>query len=171
MTEQEPRTGIDTRYSAPGARPAAWRQARGRLAAAGVYWLTTVRPDGRPHVTPLIGVWHAGAVHFCTGAQERKARNLAASPHCVVTTGRNDLGAGMDVVLEGDAVPVTDEAVLRTLADLYEAKYGTDWRFEVRDGAFRNAGGGSALVFRVAPSTAFGFAKDPYAQTRWRFAA
>ena len=60
--------------------------------------------------------------------------------------------------------------MLRELADAWVAKYGEDWRFEVRDGAFHH-GPGSAHVFRVAPTTAFGFGKEPYSQTRWSFAA
>jgi len=39
----------------------------------------------------------------------------------------------------------------------------------VRDGAFEHEGG-TALVCRVAPSTAFGFGKgDTFSQTRFRF--
>jgi hypothetical protein len=37
----------------------------------------TVRPDGRPQVTPVVAVWLDGAVHFTTGPTERKAHNLA----------------------------------------------------------------------------------------------
>ena len=48
------------------------------------------------------------------------------------------------------------------------AKYGEEWRFEVRDGAFHH-GPGEAWVFEVAPSTAYGFAKGDYSHTRWRF--
>jgi hypothetical protein len=72
--------------------------------------------------------------------------------------------------VEGDAEQETDDAVLRRVAELYESKYGTEWHFDVRDGAFHGEGG-TALVFGVAPRTAFGFAKDPYSQTRWRFHA
>ena len=49
------------------------------LERAELYWLTTVRADGRPHVTPLIAVTADGAVHFCTGLREQKARNLEHS--------------------------------------------------------------------------------------------
>ncbi|QFG25164.1 pyridoxamine 5'-phosphate oxidase family protein [Actinomadura sp. WMMB 499] len=33
-----------------------WPEARRLLEDAELYWLATVRADGRPHVTPLIGV-------------------------------------------------------------------------------------------------------------------
>jgi hypothetical protein len=64
---------------------------------------------------------------------------------------------------------VSDEARLRRLAEEYESKYGSDWHFDVRDGAFAHEGG-VALVYEVAPVKAFGFRKgDEFSQTRWRF--
>lgn len=168
MSETEPVTELDARYSSPGARPTSWAEGRGVLETARVYWLSTVRPEGRPHVTPLLAVWADGALHFCTGATERKARNLAHHPEVVLTTGQNDLDRGLDLVVEGNAVRVNDDAPLRRLAGAYEDKYGSGWHFEVRDGAF-HGGGGAALVYRVAPATAFGFRKGEYSQTRWRF--
>ena len=87
------------------------------------YWLSTVRPDGRPHVTPLLGIWLEGAFYFCTGPGERKAKNLLANRHCVVTTGRNTLD-GLDLVLEGTAEVTSDPTELGRVADTYESKYG-----------------------------------------------
>jgi len=169
MVRNEPITDLDPRFSSQDASATGWSQARRQLAAAPVYWLTTVRPDGRPHVTPVIAVWVDAALCFCTGPTERKARNLAGNPHCVLTTGRDSLDEGIDLVVEGEAVRATDEATLRRLAAAYESKYGSDWHFDVRDGAFYGDGG-EALVFEVAPVTAFGFGKGAdFSQTRWRF--
>ncbi|MFI2369790.1 pyridoxamine 5'-phosphate oxidase family protein [Streptomyces sp. NPDC018833] len=169
MPTSDPRTDLDARFSDPKASPADWSEALALIRAAEVFWLTTVRPEGRPHVTPLIAVWHDGALHFCTGPDERKAKNLRANREVVLTTGGNALGEGQDVVVEGEAVRVTDEATLRTLAGLWVEKYGEYWTFQVRDGVFVGDGG-EALVFRVAPRTAFGFHKgEPFGQTRWRF--
>ncbi|MFF8814534.1 pyridoxamine 5'-phosphate oxidase family protein [Streptomyces pactum] len=165
---EEPTAELDPRYSVTGAAPTDWSEARERLESAEVYWLSTVRPDGRPHVTPLLSVWLDDALHFCTGPQERKARNLAANPNCVLTTGHNALGEGLDLVVEGAALPVTAGTALRRVAAGYEAKYGSEWHFEVRDGAFAGPGG-RALVFGVRPVTVFGFRKGAYSQTRWRF--
>ncbi|MEU4807317.1 pyridoxamine 5'-phosphate oxidase family protein [Actinosynnema sp. NPDC023587] len=161
-------TDTDPRYGDPAAPATPWSLARGRLAEAEVYWLSTVRPDGRPHVTPLIAVWHDEAVHLCTGQDERKARNIAENPNVVLTTGDNALHGGLDVVVEGTARRVVDPAALADLAAVWEAKYGPDWHFDVTEGGFANPHG-VALVFRVEPVTAFGFGKDPYSQTRWRF--
>jgi hypothetical protein len=173
MAETQARAELDARFSSDGAVATGWAQARRHLTDAQVYWLSTVRPDGRPHVTPLIAVWLEGALHFCTGPDERKAKNLADNPHCVLTTGCNTLDEGLDVVIEGDATPVVDGAMLRRVAAAYESKYGDDWHFDVGDGAFVGGAtgpGGRALVFQVAPVTAFGFGKGTYSQTRWRFA-
>jgi PPOX class probable F420-dependent enzyme len=163
-----PVTDTDPRYGDPEAGPTPWDEAERLLASAELAWLSTVRPDGRPHVTPLLTVWHDDALHFCTGRHEQKARNIADNPAVVLTTGVNALHGGLDVVVEGEAVRVDDPDRLRALADAWEAKYGAEWRFEVTDGGFANPHG-VALVFRVRPTTAFGFGKGPYRQTRWRF--
>ncbi|OIJ67159.1 pyridoxamine 5'-phosphate oxidase family protein [Streptomyces mangrovisoli] len=169
MPEPVPETRLDARYSDPAAVAVPWARARELLAAAELFWISTVRPDGRPHVTPLPAVWADGALHFCTGAEERKALNLAANPRVVLTTGRNTWDEGYDVVVEGEAARVTDDGRLRVLAAAWEEKYGPAWRFDVVNGVFRH-GGGDALVFSVAPRTVFGFGKgEPFSQTRWRF--
>jgi hypothetical protein len=133
-----------------------------------LYWVTTVRADGRPHTTPLIAVWLDGALHITTGPEEQKARNIAGNPHCILMTGCNTLHEGLDIVVEGDAVRVSDDATLQRIADAYESKYGSDWHFDVRDGAFHHEAG-EAWVFEVAPVTAYGFGKGAYSHTRWRF--
>ena len=141
MTMQMPVTDLDQRYSGEGTSATEWTEGRRRLEEAQLYWLVTVCPDGRPHVTPLISVAMDGARYFATGPEERKAKNLAENPHCILLTGNNTWDEGPDVVLEGDASTVTDEALLQRIADAYLAKYGEAWRFTVRDGAF--AGGRS----------------------------
>lgn len=172
MRANQPATTLDARFSSPDAAAIEWTVGATALSKADVYWLSTVRPDGRPHVTPLIAVWHEGALYITTGPDERKAKNLANNPHCVVTTGSNSLTEGVDLVVEGDAVRVTDEDRLQHVADVFASKYGTDtWHFTVQDGAFRNEGGGGiALVFEIDPSTVFGFGKgESFSQTRWQF--
>jgi len=108
---------------------------------------------------------------FCTGQNERKTKNLARNPRCVLTTGCNALhDEGIDVVVEGDAVRVSDTPRLERVAAAYESKDGSDWRFAVRDGAFHGGAGNVALVYEVTPATAFGFGRGTsFSQTRWRF--
>jgi nitroimidazol reductase NimA-like FMN-containing flavoprotein (pyridoxamine 5'-phosphate oxidase superfamily) len=167
----DPTAELDARFSTEGAKPTPWAEAQAQLEGAALFWISTVRPDGRPHVTPLIAVWLDGALNFCTGPDEQKAKNLAKNPHCVLTTGCN-VEQGLDVVVEGEAVRVSDEARLREIADAYLNKYGEVWRFGVRDGAFVHGPDESsvALVFEVIPAKALGFGKgDEFTQTRWRF--
>lgn len=169
MTGTTPRAELDPDFSSPDATPTPWAEASRLLETSEVFWLSTVRPDGRPHVTPLVAVWLDGALHFCTGPSERKAKNLAGNARCVLATGCNALAEGLDLVVEGDAARVIDETALRRLAAAYEAKYGSDWHFDVRDGAF-HGDGGEAWGFEVRPTTVFGFRKgEPFGQTRWRF--
>ena len=160
-------------FSDPGAEPVPWRVGLGHVAAADTFWLSTVRPDGRPHVTPLTAVWHDDAIWFSTGPEERKAKNLDRNPSCILTTGCSDLTEGaLDVVLEGVAEQVTDEAELRPAAAAHGRKYGTQtWDYVVRDGAFAHrSSGGRAIVFRVRPVRGLGFRKgDASSQTTWRF--
>ena len=165
---REPTTELDGRFGDPDATTTPWATGRKQLEDAELYWITTVRQDGRPHVTPLAGVWHERALYFCTGPGEQKYKNLAANARCILTTGCNSWKEGLDLVVEGEAVRVTDEALLRKLADTWSSKYDGDWQYEVRDGAFHHEAG-EAHVFEVAPDVAFGFGKGGYSQTRWRF--
>jgi hypothetical protein len=167
MTVKTPEATLDQRFSSDDATATPWTRGREALEMAEIYWLSTVRPDGRPHVTPLIAVWLDDALYFSTGPTERKAKNLMQNAHCVLATGCNALNEGLDLVVAGDAVQVSDAAKLQRLADLYDTKYG--WHFDVRDGAFHGEGG-RAEVYEVRPQTAFGFGKgEPFSQTRWRF--
>ena len=98
MAGTEPVTELEPQFNSDDATPTPWAEALEHLEEAEVYWRSTMRPDGRPHVTPLVAVWLDGALYFCTGPHERKARNLGQNPHCVLTTGCNTLKEGLDVV-------------------------------------------------------------------------
>jgi hypothetical protein len=66
------------------------------------------------------------------------------------------------------AVRVADRDALQRLVDAYEAKYGSAWHFDVGDGVF-GTGEDAAAVFRIEPAKVLAFAKDPHAQTTYRF--
>jgi nitroimidazol reductase NimA-like FMN-containing flavoprotein (pyridoxamine 5'-phosphate oxidase superfamily) len=81
MGEREPATELSP-FSSEDAGPTAWKRGRRELKDAELYWLSTVRPDGRPHVTPLLGVWLDGALYFCTvptSARQRISRRTRAA--------------------------------------------------------------------------------------------
>jgi len=168
MARNDPVTELDPRYSDDGVTAPPWSEARKGLADAELFWVTTVRPDGRPHITPLLALWLDDALYFCTGPEEQKAKNIAGNPHCILMTGCNALHEGMDLVVEGDAVKVSDDSELQRIADAYESKYGSEWHFEVRDGGF-HLDPGEACVFEVAPVTAYAFSKGEYRHTRFGF--
>jgi general stress protein 26 len=139
------------------------------LEDAQIFWITTVRSDGRPHVTPLVAVWLDDALHFCTGADEQKGINLRTNANVVLTTGCNRWEDGTDVVVEGEAARVTDDRTLQRLADAWATKWDGQWRFEVRDGAFHHDDGGTALVFAVRPTKVLAFEKGTFSHTRHVF--
>lgn len=129
-----------------------------------LFWISTVRADGRPHVTPLVAVWLERAIHFCTGPTEQKAVNLRGNPHVILTTGCNTWDRGLDIVVEGDAVNVTDAEALKRLAAAWATKWDGRWKYEVSSGGF-----GTALVFSAAPIKILAFAKGTFGVTRYRF--
>ncbi len=158
---------LDPRFS-EATEPVSWQQVSDALAAAELYWLTTVRRDGRPHITPLVGAWVDDGFVFCTGPEEQKAQNLEHSTAVAVTTGSNTWKDGLDVVVEGTAERVTGKAALAPLADAVREKYHGEWDFTPADEGFGHDGH-IAYVFRVPPTKVIAFAKSPHGQTTFRF--
>ena len=87
---------------------------------------------------------------------------------CVLAAGANQFRSGLDVVIEGTAVRVAGNAQLQRLAAMWKSKL--DWDFEVTDGGFHDPAGRLGLVFGVTPAKVLAFGKNPYTQTRYRFA-
>jgi nitroimidazol reductase NimA-like FMN-containing flavoprotein (pyridoxamine 5'-phosphate oxidase superfamily) len=170
MAGRSPTTELEPKFSDPSATPTPWVEARDRLAVAQTYWLATVRPDGRPHVTTIAAIWLDDALYFTTGITERKAHNLETNAAVVVTTGNNGF-EGLDVVVEGEAVRLTDPTRLQRLADAYIEKYGEVFVFNPTEGGYTIAESSDlVLAFEIRATKAFGFAKgDPFSQTRYRF--
>ena len=130
-----------------------------------------MRADGRPHVTPLIGVYHDGAVHFCTGVGRAEgAQPRARAARSPLTTGANTWAEGLDIVVEGEAVRVTDNARAAGARRRHtRPSTASVWHFDVGDGAFGGQGEDPGYVFRVEPAKVLAFAKEPHAQTSYRF--
>lgn len=168
MSNQEPKAELSTVYSEPGTAPRPWADVDQALTEAEMFWLSTTRRDGSPHVTPLPAVWLDGTLYFCSGEEEQKAVNLRAEPRCVLTTGTDRIKSGLDVVVEGAAQQVADTALLERLAGIWKSKL--DWDYSVVDGRFQQSDGHQAPVFGVAPVKILAFGKSPYTQTRYRFA-
>lgn len=167
----DPQAKLDERFSSEDAKPTDWSAARDQLREAKTYQLTTVRADGRPHQTTIAGVWVGDTFAFSTSSGEQKAHNIEAGNRHVIVTAANSGWDGMDVVLEGEAVDVTDTGRLQALADAYRTKYDDFFGFRVEDGRFVAPGAiGDNLVYDVRARKAFGFGKgETFSQTRWRF--
>jgi hypothetical protein len=171
MAVSSPLTTLDTRFSDDEAVATQWDDTRRALESAELFWICTVRRDGRPHVTPLVAVWLDEAIHFCTGPTEQKAINLAHNSHVILATGCNEWDSGFDTVVEGDAVRVAAREQLERLADAWATKWDGRWRYQVGDGVFLHSDTalGEALVFVVEPRKVFAFGKGTFSQTRYQF--
>jgi hypothetical protein len=142
------------------------------------HWLATVRPDGWPHLKPIIAFWIDGAFHYLAGEGTRKGRNLAADERCVIGTGNLTLPS-LDLIVEGRASPVTDEATVRRLAEEFGGEGG---QLEARGCDVYGPHGPSAgpphyAIYRLEPTKVFGlpgmfgmFEDDRHHEpTRWAF--
>jgi hypothetical protein len=174
MTEREPveTTNLD-RYGFP-ALP--WSRARDALVAGlptpdVTSFLGTSRPDGRPHAAGIGAAWLDGDLYFTSGPGTRKSRNLAANPTCTISVRM----PGIDLVLDGDALRVTDPATLERAVELYRTG---GWPAEVDGDAFTapfsapSAGPPPWYLYCFTVHHAVGVATaEPYGATRWRFAS
>jgi len=167
MLQTEPTAELNEGFSEPGAAAPPWAEVAEVLADAEMFWLSTVRRDGRPHVTPLPAIWLDGVLHFCSGSHEQKTRNLQSNPHCILTAGANQYRSGLDVVVEGTAARITAPAQLQRLAAMWKSKL--DWDFDLTADGFGDPDGRTGLVFGVTPAKVLAFGKRPYSQTRYRF--
>jgi PPOX class probable F420-dependent enzyme len=137
-----------------------WAELERRLTVSHDYWVATARPDGRPHVMPVWGVWLDGQLWFSSGLRSRKARNLAADPRCTVTTD----DAQNPVVIDGVSRQVTDHADIAAFVDAVNAKYGGGVTVEFLDPAVNG-------TFAVRPERVIAMSHDDFtgSPTRWRF--
>lgn len=132
-----------------------WEWALERLSRSHNYWLTTVCPDGAPHVMPVWGVWLDGAWYFSTSATSRKSRNLEQNANCVVCNDNIEEA----VIMEGSAQRLKDDEIPKQAFVDYKAKYG--WELDPKRGP----------VWRVRPRTVFAMPEQqfPQAVTKWVF--
>jgi hypothetical protein len=132
-------------------------------------WLSTVDAEGRVHAAGVGALWLDGRFYVVSGPGTRKSRNLAANPSCAISVSLQ----GIDLVVEGMAERVTDDATLQRLARRYNDQ---GWPASVKDAAFTadysapSAGPPPWYVYEITPTVAFGVATaEPHGATRWRF--
>jgi nitroimidazol reductase NimA-like FMN-containing flavoprotein (pyridoxamine 5'-phosphate oxidase superfamily) len=139
-----------------------WNWAEEQLRRSRQYWISTTRPDRRPHVMVVWALWLDGCLYFSTGSKSRKARNLARNPHCTMCTDR----AHEAVIIEGRAEPERNVARIRQFLRLYEKKYKWDMSAMADDLVTLKE-----PVFRLRPQVAFGLNEKTFqtSATRWQF--
>ena len=157
------RPHVPVGYQAPAERERLlpWHHAQERLEAARHYWVATVRPDGRPHVTPIWGVWLDDAFYFDGSPETRRHRNIAQNPAVAI-----HLEDGADVVIvEGKAGAVENvpHTLATRLAAAYRAKYAT-LGYAPQSDNWDDGG-----LYRMRPQKALAWTTFPDDMTRWRF--
>ena len=133
-----------------------WSWARERLTHSHNYVIVTVRPDGRPHAMGMHGLWCEDAYYFGTDPATRKAKNLAANPHCILISEKLD----ELVIVEGVAEKVKYSQLPEGLSDASQKKYG--WPM---------APGMGSQLYRLVPRVVFAFPLQQIATavTKWGF--
>ncbi|MFD5245333.1 pyridoxamine 5'-phosphate oxidase family protein [Amycolatopsis sp. NPDC058340] len=171
MTKPHATKNLD-RY---GSAELPWSRARDVLAedtptADLTFFVTTVRPDGRPHSAGVGAVWVDDALYFKGGPGTRRSRNLAANPACTVSVRLR----GIDLTMEGEAHRVTDPATLEQVAAVYRSG---GWPATVEGDALTapfsapSAGAPPWYLYRLTLRRAIGVAgAEPHGATRWDFA-
>jgi hypothetical protein len=143
-------------------------------------WLATTRPDGRPHLMPVIGFWIEGAMHVVAGEGTVKARNLAADGRCVIATSSTTLPS-LDIVVEGSAEALTDGDAVRDITEILKSN---NWPLDVEGHRVSGphaptAGPPPYTIYRIVPTKVVGlpgmFGMDKFdpedlpKPTRWEF--
>lgn len=155
-----------------------WERARGPLVASPTssdltFFLGTVGANGKPHAAGIGALWCDDTLWLVSGPGTRKSRDLAANPACTIAVRL----AGLDLILEGEAIRVRERAVLERVVGRYRAG---GWPAEVNESgdgftapySAPAAGPPPWYLYHVRIHTAFGTALEaPHGTTRWRFNA
>lgn len=99
-----------------------WSHVSERMAEAKVYWISTVDESGRPHATPVDGLWLDDQLYFGGSQETRRNQNLARNPAVCV-----HLESGSDVViLHGEVRELgeADRKLAERMAEAANEKYG-----------------------------------------------
>jgi nitroimidazol reductase NimA-like FMN-containing flavoprotein (pyridoxamine 5'-phosphate oxidase superfamily) len=183
MTEPNPQATLPPEWSLADPRPSRpqlpptyqviqtlegiipWSAVAARLGSAHMYWVATTRPDARPHVTPVWGVWLGNMLYFDGHPDTRRGRNLALNSAVAVHLESND--AGKDVVIvEGRASHLDSppHQLTELIARLYTSKY-VEERYAPTPSDWDGGG-----LYAVRPHTVFAWGGHlGNTATRWQF--
>lgn len=142
-----------------------WADVEARLRDAQHYWITSVRPDGRPHSVPRWGVWLDGAFYYDGAPTTRHTRNVEKNPAVTLT-----LESGTQVVIvegESRATRAEPDGLGARLATAF-GKYAAAGYTPEPDSWAGADGGGLRLITARRAMAWFSFPTDC---TRFRFSA
>lgn len=142
-----------------------WSWAVEHLEQTLTYWISTVRPDGRPHAVPTWAVWLEGALWFEGGVGTRRARNLALNSAAVASIHIDDEAALIvEGVVESRADPTADQ--VEKLVQAFAKYRPTRWAYDADPANWRSENGGGLWALR--PVVVLGWTRFPDDATRWR---
>lgn len=136
-----------------------WDWVRACMTRSRNYWISSTRPDGRPHAMPVWGVWLDDTLYFGTARKSRKARNLAANPTVSAHTESGD----ETVIIEGVAEAIENREIFNRVTAAIAEKYpGMPPEAEPDP---------DNILFAVRPLVVFAWREQdfPHSATRWRF--
>jgi hypothetical protein len=137
-----------------------WSWALARIHDSHDFWVATVWPDGRPHLSPVWGVWDEDALWFSASPRSRKMRNIRAGSAVSVSTEDPE----NPVVLEGTFELVTELEWLVRFVGVVNLKYRVEYSVDF-------FASDQASVGLVRPQRAFGLKSSDFegSPTRWTF--
>ena len=91
-------------------------------------WISTVRPDGRPHATPIWHVWREGQVYIVTRGDAVKTANIRSNPNVVIT----HTDARHPIIIEGRAsfAPGAEAAIQPLFLTKYDWDISSDSEYD-----------------------------------------
>ena len=132
-----------------------WGWVDERMEKSPNYWIATTRPDGRPHVVPVWGVWLENTLYFGSGRNSVKARNIANNHHTVVHLESGD----ETVIIEGILVESIESQDLKyTIDKAYAKKYPPFDPSEEEDT-------GDSIRYRLIPHKVMAWLEKDYPNT------
>ena len=136
-----------------------WSHVSERMSKAHHYWISTVTPAGRPHATPVEGLWLEDQLYFGGDPSTRWQRNLAGNPALDV-----HLESPVEpLILRGNAVGLKEmpKSLATALSEASVAKYG----YSPGPEAYERAG-----IYLFRPRVVIAWTRFPKDATRWKFA-
>lgn len=148
----------------PGGILLEWAVVEARLVESLHYWMTTVRPDGRPHAVPRWGVWLDERFWYDGSPNTRHAINLRSNPACTL-----NLESGAEVtIVEGVSLP--SDPVSGELGERLSSEFGRKYAehgYEPEPSSWADEFAGGLRIF--TPRTTLAWSAFPTDMTRFSF--